>query len=193
MGQVLRAYDTSTVRLAELQVLTGHLAQDSEFQQRCRREARIAASLTDPHMVPIHSYGEIDGRLYVDMRLIEGRDLVQYIAENGGRLNPELAVAVVEQVAAALDTAHEVGVIHRDIKPSNILVSNRDFIYLIDFGLARTATDTVLTHTGHTMGTMAYMAPERFRGMTDRRADVYALACVLYECLTGKLPYAGDS
>ncbi|WP_279304390.1 protein kinase domain-containing protein [Mycobacterium ahvazicum] len=193
MGQVFRAYDTSTDRIVALKVLPAHLADDEEFQQRFRREARIAASLNDPHMVPIHSYGEIDGRLYVDMRLIEGRDLLAYIAENGGRLSPERAVAVVEQVAAALDTAHEVGLIHRDIKPSNILVSTRDFVYLIDFGLARTAADTALTHTGHTMGTMAYMAPERFRGMTDHRADVYALACVLYECLTGRLPYPGDT
>ncbi|WP_370498228.1 protein kinase [Mycobacterium sp. pR1184] len=193
MGQVFRAYDTSTDRIVALKVLPAHLAEDTEFQQRFRREARIAASLSDPHMVPIHSYGEIDGRLYVDMRLIEGRDLSAFIAENGGRLSPERAVAVVEQVAAALDTAHEVGLIHRDIKPSNILVSNRDFVYLIDFGLARTAADTALTHTGHTMGTMAYMAPERFRGQTDHRADVYALACVLYECLTGHLPYPGDT
>ncbi|BBY20179.1 hypothetical protein MSTO_14150 [Mycobacterium stomatepiae] len=155
MGQVFRAYDTSTDRVVALKVLPAHLADDAEFQQRFRREARIAASLSDPHMVPIHSYGEIDGRLYVDMRLIEGRDLAAYIGENGGRLNPERAVAVVEQVAAALDTAHGVGLIHRDIKPSNILVSARDFVYLIDFGLARTAADTALTHTGHTMGTMA--------------------------------------
>jgi serine/threonine protein kinase len=193
MGQVYRAYDASTDRIVALKVLPAHLAEDKEFQLRFRREARIAASLNDPHLVPIHSYGEIDGRLYVDMRLIEGRDLLTYIAENGGRLSPERAVAVIGQVAAALDTAHAVGLIHRDIKPSNILVSNRDFVYLIDFGLARTAADTALTHTGHTMGTMAYMAPERFRGMTDHRADVYALACVLYECLTGHLPYPGDT
>jgi serine/threonine protein kinase len=193
MGQVFRAHDTVTDRVVALKVLPAHLAEDEEYQQRFRREARIAASLSDPHLVPIHSYGEIDGRLYVDMRLVEGRDLLTYITENGGRLDPQRAVAIVEQVAAALETAHEVGLIHRDIKPSNILVSNRDFVYLIDFGLARTAADTVLTHTGHTMGTMAYMAPERFRGMTDHRADVYALACVLYECLTGHLPYPGDT
>jgi predicted Ser/Thr protein kinase len=193
MGQVFRAYDTVTDRVVALKVLPAHLAEDAEFQQRFRREARIAASLTDPHMVPIHSYGEIDGRLYVDMRLIEGRDLGQYIADNGGRLRPERAVAVVEQVAAALDTAHEAGLIHRDVKPSNILVTNREFVYLIDFGLARTAADTVLTQSGHTMGTMAYMAPERFRGMTDHRADVYALACVLYECLTCQTPFPGSA
>ncbi|MBI2695285.1 protein kinase [Mycobacterium nebraskense] len=194
MGQVYRAYDAATDRVVALKVLPPNVAEDQEFQQRFRREARIAASLNDPHVVPIHSYGEIDGRLYVDMRLIEGRDLLQYIDENGGRLSPERAVAVIEQVAAALDSAHQEGLIHRDIKPKNILVTKaRDFVYLIDFGIARTLADTSLTQTGHTMGTVAYMAPERFRGTTDHRADVYSLACVLHECLTGQRPYAGDS
>jgi serine/threonine protein kinase len=194
MGQVFRAYDASTDREVALKVLPTHLAEDEEFQQRFRREARIAASLNDPHVVPIHGYGEIDGQLYVDMRMIEGRDLEHYIAENGGRLSAERAVAVIEQVASALDSAHQVGLIHRDIKPSNILVTTaRDFVYLIDFGIARTAADTALTNTGHTMGTMAYMAPERFRGTTDQRADVYSLACVLHECLTGSRPYPGES
>ncbi|WP_277752762.1 protein kinase domain-containing protein [Mycobacterium marseillense] len=194
MGQVYRAYDATTDRVVALKVLPSNLAEDLEFQQRFRREARIAASLNDPHVVPIHGYGEIDGQLYVDMRLIEGRDLVDYIAENGGRLSPERAVAVVEQVAAALDSAHEAGLIHRDIKPKNILVTRaRDFVYLIDFGIARSTADTSLTQTGHTMGTVAYMAPERFRGTTDHRADVYSLACVLQECLTGKRPFPGES
>lgn len=194
MGQVYRAYDATTDRVVALKVLPSNLAEDLEFQQRFRREARIAASLNDPHVVPIHGYGEIDGQLYVDMRLIEGRDLVDYIAENGGRLSPERAVAVVEQVAAALDSAHGAGLIHRDIKPKNILVTRaRDFVYLIDFGIARSVADTSLTQTGHTMGTVAYMAPERFRGTTDHRADVYSLACVLQECLTGKRPFAGES
>ena len=194
MGQVYRAYDASTDRVVALKVLPPNLAEDQGFQERFRREARIAASLNDPHVVPIHSYGEIDGQLYVDMRLIEGRDLQEYMAENGGRLSPERAVAVIEQVAAALDSAHEVGLIHRDVKPKNILVTTaRDFVYLIDFGIARNLTDTSLTQTGHTMGTVAYMAPERFRGTTDHRADVYSLACVLHECLTGKRPFAGDS
>jgi len=194
MGQVYRAYDASTDRVVALKVLPSNLAEDLEFQQRFRREARIAASLNDPHVVPIHNYGEIDGQLYVDMRLIEGRDLVDYITEHGGRLSPERAVAVVEQVAAALDSAHEAGLVHRDIKPKNILVTTaRDFVYLIDFGIARSMADTSLTQTGHTMGTVAYMAPERFRGTTDHRADVYSLACVLQECLTGKRPFAGES
>lgn len=194
MGRVYRAYDATTDRVVALKVLPPHLAEDQDFQRRFRREARIAASLNDPHVVPIHGYGEIDGRLYVDMRLIEGRDLSEYIAENGGRLSPARTVAVIEQVAAALDTAHGVGLIHRDIKPKNILVTKaRDFVYLIDFGLARAETDTQLTSTGATMGTVAYLAPERFKGSTDHRADVYSLACVLYECLTGSRPYPGDS
>ena len=194
MGQVFRAYDTATDRTVALKVLPPHMAEDDEFQQRFRREARIAASLNDPHVVPIHSYGEIDGQLYVDMRLIEGRDFEQYMVENGGRLRADRAVSVIEQVAAALDSARDVGLIHRDVKPSNILVTTaRDFAYLIDFGIARTAADTALTRAGHTMGTVAYMAPERFRGSTDHRADVYSLACVLHECLTGQRPYPGES
>ncbi|OBG29452.1 protein kinase [Mycobacterium alsense] len=194
MGRVYRAYDATTDRVVALKVLPPHLAEDQAFQHRFRREARIAASLNDPHVVPIHGYGEIDGQLYVDMRLIEGRDLSEYIAESGGRLSPERTVAVIEQVAAALDTAHGAGLIHRDIKPKNILVTKaRNFVYLIDFGLARAEADTQLTGTGATMGTVAYLAPERFRGSTDHRADVYSLACVLYECLTGSRPYPGDS
>lgn len=194
MGEVFRAYDTATNRVVALKLLPPFLAEDDEYQERFRREARIAASLNDPHIVPIHKYGEIDDQLYVDMRLIEGRDLGKYIAENGGRLSAASAVTVIDQVAAALDSAHNAGLTHRDIKPSNILVANaRDFVYLIDFGLARAAGDTALTGTGHTMGTMAYMAPERLSGTTDPRADVYSLACVLYECLTGHRPYPGDA
>ena len=190
MGQVYRAYDTATDRVVAIKLLPPHLAEDREFAQQFRREARIAASLNDPHVVPIHSFGEIDGRLYVDMRLVEGRDLVRFIAE---RRRPCSArpkrSPIIDQVAAALDSAHRVGLVHRDIKPSNILVANaRDFVYLIDFGIARTTTDTALTNTGHTMGTLAYLAPERFSGTTDPRADVYSLACVLYECLTGDGP-----
>jgi eukaryotic-like serine/threonine-protein kinase len=194
MGQVFRAHDTETDRIVALKLLPPHLAEDSEFEKRFRREARIAAGLNDPHVVPIHGFGEIDGRLYVDMRLIEGRDLRAYMTAHGGRLSPAAAVAVIEQIAAALDSAHQAGLVHRDVKPSNILVANaRNFCYLIDFGIARATTDTTLTQTGHTMGTLAYMAPERFRGKTDPRADVYSLACVLYECLSGKRPYPGDS
>jgi ABC-type amino acid transport substrate-binding protein/predicted Ser/Thr protein kinase len=191
MGEVYRAYDTSTDRVVALKVLPPHLADDETFQQRFRRESQIAAGLNEPHVVPIHGFGEIDGRLYLDMRLIEGRNLGAMIKESRGPLGAAFGVNVVEQVAAALDAAHETGLIHRDVKPSNIFVTDRDFVYLIDFGLARCADDeSALTTSGSTLGTMAYMAPERFDGgQPDSRSDIYALTCVLYECLTGSRPY----
>jgi serine/threonine protein kinase len=192
MGEVWRAYDTVTDRVVALKVLPANFAQDSVFQQRFRREAHAAAQLNEPHVVPIHTYGEIDGRLFVDMRLIEGRDLQTVLA--AGPLKPQRAVHIIEQVAQALQAAHAVGLVHRDVKPSNILLDDNDFAYLIDFGIARAVGETGLTSTGAAIGTWTYMAPERFSGGTaDARADIYALACVLYESLTGRLPFPGES
>lgn len=194
MGEVYQAYDTKTDRVVALKVLPHHMAQDETFQARFRRESQAAAGINDPHVVPIHGYGEIDGRLYLDMRLIEGRNLGTMLEETEKPLGAAFAVTVVEQVANGLDAAHELGLIHRDIKPSNILVTGRDFVYLIDFGLARTAGEKGLTTAGSTLGTLAYMAPERFEGgEVDARSDIYALTCVLYECLTGSRPYPADS
>ncbi len=191
MGEVWRAYDTVAERIVAVKVLPPQWAQDEIFQQRFRREAQAAARLHEPHVVPIHSFGEIDGRLYVEMRLIEGRDLHALLAE--GPLIPARAVAIIEQVARALDAVHQSGLVHRDVKPSNILIARYDFAYLIDFGIARAAQETGLTSSGHFVGTMHYMAPERFRsGVADARADVYALACVLHECLTASRPFTGD-
>jgi ABC-type amino acid transport substrate-binding protein/predicted Ser/Thr protein kinase len=194
MGEVYRAYDTNTDRVVALKLLPPHMAADELFQQRFRRESQAAAGLNDPHVVPIHGFGEIDGRLYLDMRLIEGRNLGTILEDSEVPLDPAFAVRVVEQVATALDAAHEAGLIHRDIKPSNILITPREFVYLIDFGLARTVGDKGLTTAGSTLGTMSYMAPERFEaGQVDPRSDIYALTCVLYECLTGERPYPAES
>ncbi len=194
MGEVYRAYDTRTDRIVALKVLPHHLANDTSFQQRFRRESQAAAGLNEPHVVPIHGFGEIAGRLYLDMRLIEGRNLGAILKESDKPLAAPFAVNVVEQVAMALDAAHDAGLIHRDVKPSNILITPRDFVYLIDFGLARSAGEESLTTAGSTLGTMAYMAPERFEGkQVDLRSDIYALTCVLYECLTGSRPYPADS
>jgi len=194
MGEVYRAYDTKTDRVVALKVLPHHMAADKTFQQRFRRESQAAAGLNDPHVVPIHGYGEIDGRLYLDMRLIEGRNLGTILQDIDKPLDADFAVSIVEQVAQALDAAHATGLIHCDIKPSNILITGGDFVYLIDFGLARTAGEQGLTTAGSTLGTLAYMAPERFEGGdVDRRSDIYALTCVLYECLTGSRPYPADS
>jgi ABC-type amino acid transport substrate-binding protein len=194
MGEVYRAYDTKTDRIVAVKVLPPSMAADETFQTRFRRESQAAAGLNDPHVVPIHRFGEIDGRLYLDMRLIEGRNLGTILTETEAPLDRELAVTVCEQVASALDDAHRAGLIHRDVKPSNILITDRNFVYLIDFGLARTAGEAGLTTAGSTLGTMAYMAPERFEGRpVDPTSDIYALTCVLYECLTGVRPYPADS
>ncbi len=191
-GEVWRAHDTATERTVAVKVLPAHLAEDDEFERRFRREAHAAAGLNGPHVVPIHGFGEIDGRLYIDMRLIEGSDLQDLLED--GPLDPARAVMIIDQVAAALDAAHEIGLLHRDVKPSNILIAKSDFTYLIDFGIARAADDTGLTSTNRAVGTFHYIAPERFRdGRGDARSDTYALACVLYQCLTGRRPFLGDS
>ena len=170
MGEVWRAHDPAHRPHRGDQTVAPHLSDDEMFQQRFRREAHAAARLNNPHVVPIHYYGEIDGRLYVDMRLIEGRDLQSVLAE--GPLEPARAVRIIEQVAKALHAAHKVGLVHRDVKPSNILLDEDDFAYLIDFGIARVADETRLTSTGAMIGTFHYMAPERFsagRGRCPRR------------------------
>jgi serine/threonine protein kinase len=192
MGEVWKAYDTAMNRVVALKVLPGNLADDAQYQARFRREAQAAASLDEPHIVPIHDFGEIDGRLYVTMRLIDGKTISDLLVN--GPLAPQRAVSIVEQIAAALGAAHRIGLVHRDVKPSNILVTEDDFAYLIDFGIARAAEATKLTSTGATIGTLAYMAPERFTtDRDDARADIYALTCVLHECLTGSQPFPGDS
>ena len=193
MGEVWRAHDTVTDRVVAIKVLPTNLSGDEDFQLRFRREAHAAARLDTPHVVPIHDYGEIDGRLFVSMRLIKGRDLETVLAD--GPLDPARAVRIIDQVARALHVAHKVGLIHRDIKPSNILLDGDDFAYLIDFGIARVADETRMTKSGNTIGTFAYIAPERLDSQAeeDARADIYSLACVLYEALTGEPPFAGTS
>src|SRR5581483_5128797 len=192
MGEVYRARDTTRDRDVALKVLPAHLSADEEFRTRFRREARLAARLNHPHVLPVHDYGEIDGRMFLDMRLVEGHDLAAVLSDDGA-LPAERAVGIVEQVARALDAAHASGLVHRDVKPSNIFVvrptrpSDPEFVYLGDFGIARAMTGNTqssITQTGTTIGTWAYMAPERFRGDPAGPGwDVYALACVLFECL----------
>jgi YVTN family beta-propeller protein len=192
MGEVWRARDTRRDRLVAIKLLPESLAHDREFTSRFRRESEVAARLREPHVIPIHDYGEIDGRLFIEMRLVDGRDLSGLLQE--GPLPPARAVAVVSQIADALDAAHADGLVHRDVKPSNVLVTANDFVYVVDFGIARSigSTRTALTISGATVGTLDYMAPERFTNEPiDGRTDVYSLACLLCECLTGQRPYQG--
>jgi serine/threonine-protein kinase len=209
MGQVLRAHDAEHQRDVALKLLPTQWAADEHYRERFRREAQIAARLNEPHVVPIHRYGEIDGQLFLDMRLVEGEDLASLLARSGP-LPPARAVDLVGQVARALDAAHAGGLVHRDVKPSNVLLVGRadggdlagsapgeDFAYLADFGIARVAdagTAPGLTGTGLAIGSTEYMAPERFSGQPlDGRADVYSLGCVLFELLTGRRPFVpGD-
>jgi serine/threonine protein kinase, bacterial len=193
MGKVYKAHDTVIGRDVAIKVLPAELAAEPGYRERFRREAHTAARLNEPHIVPIHDTGEIDGQLYLVMPVIEGID-VQGLLQRDGPMSPQRSVQVIEQLAAALDAAHAVGLVHRDIKPSNALMTGHDFVYLIDFGIAHAAAATKLTSTGMIVGTLAYMAPERFTaGVADARSDVYALACVLHECLTGDHPYPGES
>ena len=193
MGDVYEAADVDRDRLVALKLLPELFSNDNEFEQRFRRESRLAARLRDPHIIPIHDYGEIDGRLFIDMRLVEDGVTIASLLRDGP-LAPDRAVRLLIQIAEGLDAAHGDGLIHRDVKPSNVLVTPRDFVYIIDFGIARATGDTRagLTTAGSTVGTLDYMAPERFANShVDSRADIYSLACLLYQCLTARPPFRG--
>ncbi len=193
MGVVYLAFDPRLKRRVALKVLAPELAHDRSFRERFIRESEVAASLDHPNVVPIFEAGEHDGVLYIAMRYVEGTDLGGLL-EREGPLDPTRAVALITQVASALDAAHEVGLIHRDVKPGNVLVGKADHAYLTDFGLIRRMSHgTSLTRTGQFMGTIEYVAPEQIRGdAVDGRADVYSLGCLLHECLTGVSPFASD-
>lgn len=189
MGEVYRAYDTARERMVAIKLLRPEMAADRSFQDRFRRESRVAARLQEPHVIPVHDFGEIDGVLYIDMRLVDGASLKEVLRAEGA-LQPARAVAIIRQVAAALDAAHANGLVHRDIKPENVLLTPDDFAYLVDFGIAHGGGEASVTSTGLVVGSSAYMAPERFSG--DRggpASDVYSLACLLYESLTGRAPF----
>ncbi|MBN9102475.1 MULTISPECIES: PQQ-binding-like beta-propeller repeat protein [unclassified Pseudonocardia] len=206
MGEVYRAFDTEKGRHVAVKRLRRDLAADRVFQRLFRNESERTARLAEPHVIPIHDYGEINGQLFLEMRLVDGVDLGTHLTRRGA-LPPRSAVTVISQVASALDAAHAVGMAHRDVKPSNILVSGLvtgvPFAYLVDFGIAHLAPEaggTVATTRGALLGTLAYMAPERFehvrnadgRPVDHARADIYALACVTYECLTARKPFSGE-
>jgi serine/threonine kinase PknH len=192
MGEVYQAYDTAKSRTVALKILSDQFSRDETFRTRFLRESHAAAILQEPHVIPIHDWGEIDGSMYIDMRLVQGQTLHDLIKL--GPLEPARAVSIISQIGSALDAAHDERLIHRDVKPQNIIVTPADFAYLVDFGIAEAKGDTRLTMTGTHIGSFAYMAPERFldQGVTAA-VDVYALACVLYEALTGRSPFLSDS
>ena len=195
MGEVYRALDLRLERPVALKLLSERLSDDEGFRDRLLRESRLAASLDHPNVVPIYEAGEADGRLFIAMRYVDGTDLKALLRREGA-LAPERAVAIAAQIADALDAAHGKGLVHRDVKPSNILLDQqggREHAYLADFGLTQSVSDAGPTD-GQLMGTVDYVAPEQIRGeQVDGRADVYALGCLLFETLTGTLPFSGAS
>ncbi|KXP11467.1 hypothetical protein AXK57_09080 [Tsukamurella pulmonis] len=192
MGEVYLAHDTRKDRDVALKLLHAGFAQDPGFRERFTHESQTAARLSEPHVIPIHDYGEIDGTLFLDMRLVDGSNLAELVA--AGALPPERAVDLVVQVASALDSAHLTGLVHRDVKPANIQVTPQGFAYLLDFGLVVVGDAERLTSAGLFIGSQAYAAPERFDGGGATPAgDVYSLACVLYELLVGRPPFTAGS
>lgn len=197
MGVVYLVLDERLGRRVALKVIAPDLAPDREFQERFEAEARSAAAIEHPNAVPIYSAGSADGMLFIAMRYIEGTDLREALAESGP-LSAAAAAAVVCEVGAALDAAHAAGFVHRDVKPANILLTGapgKGTAFLTDFGLTRGlgATQTQLTGTGQWIGTLDYVAPEQMAATrVDARTDIYSLGCVLYEMLSGSVPFTGD-
>jgi len=199
MSVVYLAEHVSLGRKVALKVLASPLAHDPSFRERFTRESQRAAGLDHPNVIPIYDAGEIDGGdadglLYIAMRYVDGSDL-RSLLKRDGRLGVGRTLYMLEQVAGALDAAHDQDLIHRDVKPSNILIAEpSEHVYLTDFGVAKQTTAPDLTRTGIFVGTIEYAAPEQIEGLTlDRRTDVYALGCVLYECLTGRPPFERDA
>ncbi len=197
MGLVYRVRHVALNRIYALKLLAPALAEDEQFQDRFKREMRIAASLHHPNVVGIHYAGEHEGLLFFVMDYVTGTDLREIVVKQGA-LEPNRAVELLDQFASALDAAHRRGLVHRDVKPANILITVKDgeeHAYLTDFGLAK-KFDTVsgLTVKGAVVGTVDYMAPEQITGAhTDARTDIYALGCVLYQMLTGNVPYEREN
>ena len=188
MGVVYQATDLSLERPVALKVIAPELSQDEHFRTRFLREPKLAASLDHPNVIPIYEAGEHDGELYLAMRFVEGTDL-RTLLEREGKLTAERTLAILGQVAGALDAAHRRALVHRDVKPANVLIDGDGHAYLTDFGITK-QLGGASTDTGRMVGTLDYLAPEQIRGEpVDGRTDSYALACVLYECLTGKPPF----
>jgi ketosteroid isomerase-like protein len=193
MGVVYRARDLSLDRPVAIKLINDEQAGDADAHRRFEREARMMASIDHPNVIPVYAAGEQDGHLYLVMRYVDGTDL-QALLRSQGRLPPQQAARITDQVGRALDAAHKQGLVHRDIKPSNVLLSG-NHAYLTDFGITRLADDlTGSTDAGKLIGTFDYMSPEQLSGEpTGPRSDVYSLGCLLYSCLVGSAPFHRDT
>jgi serine/threonine-protein kinase len=194
MGVVYLAEHQTLRRRAALKIIAPDLASSDDFRERFLREARIAAGLSHPNIVTVYDAGEVDGLLYIAMQYVPGQDL-SHVLRDERRLGPFRVLDIGRQVGAALDAAHEHGLIHRDVKPANVLIDGR-LAFLTDFGLTkeRMGSGAELTRVGEVVGTTHYLAPEQVEGKElDGRADVYALACLIFHCLTGEVPFPREN
>ena len=194
MAKVFLGTDTVLGRTVAVKILAPQYADDDSFVQRFRREAQAAASITHPNIVSVFDTGSDDGIHYIVMEYVEGRTLAEILA-GGGRILPDRAIDIAMDVDRALEAAHARGVIHRDIKPGNIMLDPRGAVKVTDFGIARvTTTADTVAQTAAIMGTAAYLSPEQAQGLpNDGRSDIYSLGCVLFEMVTGRPPFLGDS
>jgi len=194
MSVLYKGTDVRLGRKVALKVIAEHLTEDPEFRERFVDEARNTSAIDHSHVVPLYDFGEVDGLLYIAMRLVDGSDLASLIKD--GPIAPARALSLLDQVGDALDMLHGRGLVHLDVKPANVLVTTREaageHVYLSDFGLTRRGATGHRTSGGDFLGSPTYAAPEHLRGEpVDGRTDLYALTCVLYACLTGRPPYRG--
>ena len=189
MGKVYKAAAGDGTPVA-LKIVKRDLARDETFRRRFRREARIAQTVRNPHVVPVRDTGEHDGLPYLTAQFIEGTTLDQKL-EQEGRLDLATTVRICSQVADGLQALWKAGMVHRDVKPANILLDLTGNAYITDFGLAKDSAGTILTRPGQPLGSMDYMPPEQIRGEpVTGAADVYSLGCVVFECVSGRPPFA---
>ncbi|MBA3263166.1 MAG: serine/threonine protein kinase [Thermoleophilaceae bacterium] len=188
MGLVYRATQLSLDRTVALKFLSRELSGDPQFRERFRREGRLQATINHPHIAAVYEAGETEQGMFISMFVVEGPTLKDLI--HARELDASRSLQLLGQVADALDAAHAVGLIHRDVKPQNILIGSSDHAFLADFGLTKSPDVEALTETGQLLGTIDYISPEQARALPATSAsDVYALACVLYECLAGQVPF----
>ncbi|MDR7301552.1 serine/threonine protein kinase [Haloactinomyces albus] len=195
MSILYRATDVRLGRKVALKVMGEHITGDAEFRERFVDEARNTSAIDHANIVPLYDFGEVDGMLYIAMRLVDGSDLASLISE--GPISPQRALDLLDQVGEALDMLHERGLVHLDLKPANVLVTSREssheHVYLADFGLTRRGATGHRTSSGDFLGSPTYAGPEHLRGEpVDGRTDLYALACMLFACLTGRPPFRGQ-